>query len=274
MNCSIVTTKWLNENLASPNLILLDVRQKSNKANLPADHSNQCIPEARMVNLKQDFSNINSPFPNTIPSQELFAESCQKFGIKNSDTIVVYDNIGVYLSPRLWWLFKIMGHQKVYVLDGGLPEWKKQNLPTETINSKSYEESNYITQFQPTLLRSFENIEDNLSTLDELVVDARSSDRFQSLVPEPREGLRGGNIPHSINIPFKEVLNDGKFKSQEELKSIFKAVNEKKIPLVFSCGSGITACVLYLAHEIISSDSKSVFDGSWTEWAMRKPKSI
>lgn len=272
MTSPIVSISWLHENLNDHDLVILDVRQNSNKSNLKADTSNECIPGARSLDLKKDFSAEESIYPNTIPSSGHFSASCKKLGISNLSKIVVYDNIGIYLSPRIWWLFKIMGHQNIYVLNGGLPEWKNHGLPTEKIIERSYPKTDYKINYDEHMIRSFQNMEANVSKQTELVIDARSSDRFYSLVPEPRAGLRSGNIPHSINIHFKEVLSDGKFKSQSEIEKIFHQATKEKRPLVFSCGSGITASILYLAHELISSEPKSIFDGSWTEWAMRKPK--
>lgn len=260
----IISTAWLQEHLNNPNLILLEARLGQNQSNPENLNHKFQIKGARLFDIKNDFSDTSNPLPNTFPSEEKFTTECQKLGINTNSTIVVYDNLGIYYSPRVWWMFKAMGYSNVFVLDGGFPEWIREGLPIEKQQLEaSYQKGNFVTQFQPELIKTKEQILENISTKEALLIDARSSDRFHATHEEPRSGLRSGHIPDSINVPFTELQRDGKFKSTEELKEILK-LNDQ--PLIFTCGSGITACIVLLASELISDNPKAIYDGSWTEW--------
>jgi len=259
----IVSSGWLNENLDNPDLILLDASQPSNTT----DDKHEQIRGARVFDIKNNFSDKSSNFPNTFPSEEQFENECQKLGIHGSSIIVVYDSKGIYTSPRVWWMFKTMGHNNIAVLDGGFPDWKSKGFQTENRVEKKYTEGDFIAKLIPNRVRRIDFIKENLNKNESVVVDARSSDRFNSLVPEPRVELRRGNIPNSINIPFQDVLKNRLFKSKEELKAVFSKEDLVNKRLVFSCGSGITACIVLLATDLVFEADKSVYDGSWTEWA-------
>ena len=169
-------------------------------------------------------------------------------------------------------MFKTMGHQHIAVLDGGLPDWVNNGFKTETITKKDYKTGDFKASLNPEMIKDFKFIKDNTITQNSLVIDARSSGRYKGLAPEPRKELKSGHIPNSINIPFEDVLDNGKLKSKNELNSIFKSLKTEKRPLVFSCGSGITACIVLLASEQILNNKTSVYDGSWTEWATLEPQ--
>ncbi|MCL4106228.1 UNVERIFIED_CONTAM: hypothetical protein GTU68_061070 [Idotea baltica] len=202
-------------------------------------------------------------------SPEAFEAGCQRLGIGQDSLIVVYDNQGIYSSPRAWWMFQAMGHEQVFVLDGGLPEWEGLGLPTVEALDTEFESGDFKAGFRPEKMVAFDFVASNLATQNWLVIDARAAERFQSLVDEPRAGVRRGNIPQSINLPFAEVLENGKFKSQEALADIFEGLARETRPLVFSCASGVTACIVLMASELVFSGEKAIFDGSWTEWALR-----
>jgi thiosulfate/3-mercaptopyruvate sulfurtransferase len=180
---------------------------------------------------------------------------------------VVSDPAGIYLSPRAWWLFKVMGHEQVWVLDGGLPAWIKEGYPTEKRKEQSYKKGTFTAKFQPQLFKSKEQVLENIQSKEAVLVDARSTDRFHAETEEPRAGLRSGHIPGSINIPYTELLRDGKFLPQEELKKILPLQDKS---LLFSCGSGVTACIDMLAYELVSDMPKAIYDGSWTEWGQEE----
>ncbi len=267
MNPKIVSSKWLNEHLTDSNLIILDASQKNNKNKLSSKFENLHIKNARLIDLKNDFSDKNSLFPNTILSEKEFEIATQKLGIHKTSKIVVYDNLGVYTSPRVWWLFKTMGHKNIAVLNGGLPDWINDGYKTEQIKKTNYKKGDFIANFNPENIAYFKNIKENTKLENALVIDARSSDRFHSLIEEPRKELRSGKIANSINIPYQMVLENGKFKSKNELIKLFSSFVTVDKPLIFSCGSGITACILLIASELVLSQKKSIYDGSWTEYA-------
>ena len=157
-----------------------------------------------------------------------------------------------------------MGHQNVAVLNGGLPDWLAQSFPTENIKPQQYDLSNFNALLNTEKVKDYHFIKNNTQSV---VIDARSEGRFKGTAPEPREGLRSGSIPNSFNIPFETVLEDGKFKSKAALKTIFSKINLDNKELVYSCGSGLTACIILLAGELIFPNTTAVYDGSWTEWA-------
>ncbi|MGY6650474.1 sulfurtransferase [Wenyingzhuangia sp. IMCC45574] len=270
MNKSIVSAEWLNDNLSNDNLIILDCTLINQLLKQPTEIQNIQIKNARFFDIKNKFSDTENEFPSAYPSITQFENEAQKLGINDTSFIVVYDSNGIYSSPRAWWLFKSMGHKEIYVLNGGLPEWLKNDFKTEVKSEKKYLKGNFKVKATENIVRKFDDILKNLSSQKELIIDVRSEDRFNGIVPEPRKGLRSGKIENSINLPYTNVLENGKFKNEKELKQIFKfLVNEKK-NIIFSCGSGITACVVYLASYNILDNFKAVYDGSWTEWGERK----
>lgn len=256
----IVSAQWLHDNLENPDLIILNASQNP-------DIDYKQIKGSRFFDLKSAFSDKESKFPNTIPSPVQFEIECQKLGINDSSRIVVYDNKGVYSSPRVWWLFKVMGHKNVSVLNGGLPEWINQSYKTVEKESLDYKPGDFKTKFQSEMVRDYDFIKSNIKKQEAIVIDARSQGRFEGTAPEPREGLRSGHIPNSLNLPYEKVLDQGKLKSKTELTKIFEDLKISDKPLTFSCGSGITACIILLASELVLTNEKSVYDGSWTEWA-------
>jgi len=260
MNQLTVTPKWLKENLNHPDLIILDASKSEN--------GNAQIQGAIAFDIKNKFSDTNSKFPNTLLNEKDFEIACQQIGINQNSIIVVYDNIGIYNSPRVWWMFKTMGFQHIYVLDGGLPLWIYQENPTEKINKPTFKKGNFKAQLDSEKVKDYKFIKSNIKTQGFLIIDARSEGRFNGTAPEPRAGLASGNIPKSINIPFKGVLNENVFKSKKELEIIFDELKNNKLPLVFSCGSGITACIVLMAYQMVLNNEISVYDGSWTEWAI------
>lgn len=274
----IVSAQWLHDQLhalpSEVDLVLLDASPAANKSNLPSQHLGMRIPGARFFDLKNKFSDPEADMPNTLPQAVDFQQACRELGINTNSHIVVYDNIGIYASPRVWWMFKAMGHEQVAVLDGGLPEWGKIGGAMESITDKSYPEGDFIAQPGLALKKEMKDLLANLESKESLVLDARSSGRFDGTAPEPREGLSSGHMPHSASLPFSQVLNEGKFKSKEELAALFTELNTENKPLIFSCGSGLTACITYLAAELSTDTAKSVYDGSWTEWAQKQPNLI
>jgi thiosulfate/3-mercaptopyruvate sulfurtransferase len=264
MKKTIVSVNWLHEHLADSDLIVLDASQQVNQAKVEPQCQDIQIKGARYFDIKNDFSDTTNPLPNTLPTPEVFAKKARKLGINNESKIVVYDSLGIYSSPRAWWLFKIMGHKNVWVLDGGLPEWAKQSYAVEKPTKRVYTLGNFESKFKPELFKNKEQILENITTKDAVLIDARSEDRFLGETDEPREGLRSGHIPGSINIPYTRLLREGKFLPKEELVKILPQENK---PLLFTCGSGVTACIDLIAYELSGNDDpKAVYDGSWTEW--------
>ena len=264
---NVVSVEWLHINLYNTDLIVLDASLKTTADGSISKSHLDTIPKARYFDLKNVFLDTNSPFPNTIPNEVHFEIECQKLGIFKDSKIVVFDSKGIYSSPRVWWLFNLMGHQNIAVLDGGLPQWVNNGYQIEVRTSKTYDIGNFKAKFQIKNIKKYQDVLDNLHTKTFIIVDARSKGRFNGTAKEPRKHLKSGHIQDSINIPYNEVLTNGKFKTETTLKTLFtKKYNSKKM-LVFSCGSGLTACIVMLAHTIAFNKSQAIYDGSWTEWA-------
>lgn len=267
MKKPLISSQWLFENLNHPDLIILDASQKVITSTNVNPNENIRITGARYFDLKNNFSDKSADLPNTLPNASQFELECQKLGINEHSLIVVYDNLGIYSSPRVWWMLKIMGHKNVAVLNGGLPDWIEADHSTEKIEVKEYSKGDFTARLIPENIKDYTFIKSNLNNPNNLVIDARSEGRFNGTAPEPRPGLRSGSIPNSFNIPFGDVLENGQYKSKVELTKIFSELNPENKKLVYSCGSGLTACILLLASEIVLSNKTAVYDGSWTEWA-------
>ena len=262
---SIVSAKWLNENLSASNLVILDASIP--KATSSTDISSAIqIPQTRFFDIKNKFSDTSAPFPNTMPSEGQFSEEAQTLGINTDSAIVVYDDKGIYSSARVWYMFKAMGHDNVAILNGGLPEWQKSGYVTEPKFDYKGDKGNFVAACQRGMFKNFDDLTKAIQNKDTMILDARSKDRFNGLVVEPRKGLRSGNISGSMNLPYSELLQEGCIKSENELKVLFNTKIQDQENIIFSCGSGITACVLALGAEISGFRNVSVYDGSWTEW--------
>lgn len=271
---AIVSTKWLNENLNKENLIVLNASQKDNKSGLKTDFEKVQIKGSIFFDLKNIFSDKESDLPNMLPSPQGFESEARKLGIHKNSKIVVYDNIGIFSSPRVWWMFKVMGHDNVSVLNGGLPKWKNEGYEIESFQNNLNGQGDFEVRYKPEMVKSMKFIKNNLKKENAILIDARSEDRFNGIATEPREDLRSGHIPKSINIPFQKVLDDRIYKSRTELSKLFKDMCIDDRPLTFTCGSGLTACIVLLASELIMKNHKSIYDGSWTEWAQINNQTI
>ena len=266
MTSPLVSAEWLHKNLDADNLIILDATM-SKVTSSASDENNNQIPTARFFDIKNKFSDVSGAFPNTFPSSAQFQNEARLLGINNDSIVIVYDDKGIYSSPRAWWLFKAFGLQHVAVLDGGLPAWLDNGFDVVIKAESNDLQGNFEAKANKDLMCFFEDM--NRYTLDDTcqVIDARSENRFLGIDLEPRKGLRSGHIPNSKNLFYKNVLQEnGLMKSQGELKEIFKNNISHNNQTVFSCGSGITACILALGAEYVGYTNLCVYDGSWTEY--------
>ena len=262
----LVSVDWLYSNLEHENLIILDCTIPKVTANTAILEEKEQIKGAIFFDIKNVFSDKNAQFPNTVLSPKEFEDKAQNLGINNDSIIVCYDNLGIYSSARVWWMFQLMGFTNIAVLNGGLPAWRAKKFPVEIAKTNQLKKGDFEINYKPEKIKYTQNILDSLENKDVLIIDARSKGRFYGTQPEPRKGLKSGHIPNSVNLPFEEVLEDGKMKSIAELKHIFSSFKNKK-QLIFTCGSGITASILILAATISNIKNCAVYDGSWTEWA-------
>lgn len=265
MNPTITITQ-LQELLDNDKLIILDASMAS-PGQKDFEPPKQGIPGARYIDIKKEFSDTSCELPNTMLAGRDFENKAQELGINRDSLIVVYDYKGVYSSPRVWWMFKQMGHEHIAVLDGGLPAWQAAGYPLEKIAQPPFVKGDFKASPIPSHIKTQEQVFASIHDEDSQIIDARSSARFHAEVPEPRAGLRGGHIPNSVNIPVSEVVENGHFLPKNELKKVFASKNIKPNQnLIFTCGSGITASVINLAAAIVGYHERAVYDGSWSEW--------
>ncbi|MCX7549704.1 sulfurtransferase [Xanthomarina sp. F2636L] len=235
----IVSVAWLQKHLSHPNLVILNAtipKVTGNDTNL----NEYQIPSTRFFDLKNKFSDVSAPFPTTFPSEEQFELEAQNLGINKKSTIVVYDEKGIYSSPRAWWLFKAFGFNNIAVLNGGFPAWIKSDYPTENKQNNKVEKGDFKAKLQPNYMKFFENIKRETQDNTHLIVDARSEGRFKALESEPREGLRSGKIPNSINLPYENLIDAyGLLKSDIELKQLFQPFQKKTKHLLFLVAQGL-----------------------------------
>jgi len=270
LNSSLVDTDWLAANLNQPDLIVLDASVPPvvpGYVSYNRDGHFSAIPGSRRFDYDQVICKPSSSLPHMMPSGELFQEEVRKLGVNKDSAIVVYDDVGLYASPRAWWMFRAMGHTKVAVLNGGLPKWLSE-CRDETDKFVEVDRGNFIAKVVDGLFFDFEGVLAALENSGCAILDARSSGRFKGLEPEPRPELRSGHIPNSENLPFPFVLEGGELRSRDELRSIFAELVSDNQKVITSCGSGITACILTLAAEVAGYNNLAVYDGSWAEWGL------
>ncbi len=258
---SVVSVDWLHDHMKASNLIILD-----GTIGKVFDLEHIQIPNSRFFDIKKKFSDVDSPFPSTCPSPKQFQKEARALGINKDSAVVVYDDKGIYSSARVWWLFKTFGHDRVAVLNGGLPAWQNKEYITTNMSMYSGEPGNFEARYKPENMVFFEETRQASKNKSHYIIDARSKGRYNSQEQEPRAGLRMGNIPNSVNLPFVDLMDQGVLKSNETIKRLFAKLAKKEDPIIFSCGSGITACVLALGAHISGYNNIAVYDGSWTEW--------
>lgn len=267
---TLVSTDWLAAHLKDPDLRILDASWympaalRDAKAEYEAAH----IPGARFFDI-DDISDARSDLPHMAPPVEKFMSRMRALGVGDGHQVVVYDGAGLLSAPRVWWLFRLMGHRDVAVLDGGLPKWQAEGRPTEDM-PPMIKDRHMTVRFQNQLVRDVTQVSRASKLGSTQIVDARAAARFRGDAPEPREGLRAGHIPGSRNVPYDTLLNpDNTMKSPEETDKIFAVAGvDLTQPIITSCGSGITAAILGLALTRAGHDTWSLYDGSWAEWGM------
>ncbi|MCI0655331.1 MAG: 3-mercaptopyruvate sulfurtransferase [Methylococcaceae bacterium] len=268
----LVTVEWLASRLSTPGIRILDATfflpQQGRNSEL--EFRQEHIPGSQHFNI-DEIADRQSPLPHMLPSPEQFADSAGKLGIDNDSHVIVYDNNSFMASARVWWTFRVFGHNRVSVLDGGFKLWKSRNLPMET-ELREVAARPFKSDYRRNLVQDIDELLDHLKASDTQIIDARSSGRFAGTEKEPRPGLRSGHIPDSFNLPFTELIDpeNGRLKPAHEITGLFKNLGlSLEEPVIASCGSGVTASVLVLALYCIGKKDAAVYDGSWSEWGAR-----
>ena len=264
----LVSTGWLAERLSAPDIRILDAswHMPDTGRDARAEYEAAHIPGARFFDIDK-VADQSSSLPHMLPPVEKFVSTVRKMGIGDGHRVIVYDQSGLFSAARVWWMFRLFGHQDVAVLDGGLPKWMAEGHPVEDIPPDP-RERHFTARRNASMVRDVTQMAGAVKLCTEQIVDARSAPRFEGAEPEPRAGLRAGHIPGSRNVPYRSLLNeDGTMKAPEELRAAFEAAGvDLSQPIVTSCGSGVTACILTLALHRLGHTRNAVYDGSWTEW--------
>jgi thiosulfate/3-mercaptopyruvate sulfurtransferase len=266
----VVSANWLAAHLKHPQLVVLDASLKGAVNNHAQDITAQ-IPGTRVFDFEKICDNT-SELPHMMPTTELFVHEVRALGVNHDSIIIVYDRFGIYSSPRAWWMFKAMGHEQVAVLNGGMPAWLALGMPYQPVGlNQPVSPGDFIAVPKSGFFCHAEQVLAATTNNCCAILDARSEKRFLGLEPELRLGLRAGHIPHSQNLPFKEVLAGYNLKTIDELNCIFAARANHQQQLIMSCGSGVTACILALAATLCGYQKICVYDGSWSEWGLLSP---
>lgn len=263
----LVTTDWLGANLDKPDVRVIDAswRMPGNPTAID-EHRQRHIPGAAFFDLDA-IADLSSGLPHMLPSPAQFAQAVGAMGVSDADRVAVYDDAGVFSAARVWWTFRAMGHDRVSVLDGGLPKWRREDRPVSA-GELTTAIAPYAARRPRPLARAHEDVRAAIDTKSAIVLDARPAARFSGEAAEPRPGLRRGRIPGALNLPHALLLsNDGTMKPPAELRALFAARGAgDETAVIATCGSGVTAAVIALALEVIGAKNVGLYDGSWTEW--------
>ena len=268
----LVTTDWLAHHLRDPDLIVFDAtmylpnEDKNGRTGYRKSH----IPGARFFDIDH-VADQDTDLPHMVPTPGRFAHVMAELGVSNDSRLVFYDQKGLSSAARGWWLMGLFGHDAAAVLDGGLPKWQRENRPTESGDAPNPTPGRFRPDYRAARLRGVGDLLRNVQDRRELVLDARAAGRFTGETPEPRAGMRSGHIPGAHSLPYAELLNaDQTFRPPEQLRDrLSRAGVDGSRPVVTSCGSGVTACILTLGMVLAGLPEGAVYDGSWTEWGGR-----
>jgi thiosulfate/3-mercaptopyruvate sulfurtransferase len=266
---NLVTASWLKAEIGARDLVILDAswympaEGRDPEEEFRAGH----IPGTRRFDFDKQVKDQANPLPHMLPSPEDFAAAARALGVTSESRVVVYDGAGIFAAPRAWWMFKVMGHDQVAVLNGGLPAWVEAGGEVAQGESSAATPGDFEARLDRARLTEAGELKAALESESAQVVDARSAPRFEGAQPEPRAGLRSGHMPGAINLPFDRLLEHGRYKEPEELRRIWSAIGVNgEQPVMASCGSGVTASVLALGAELAGLAPVAVYDGSWSEW--------
>lgn len=266
----LVSTEWLHEHLGDVHVKVLDASWflPGDPRDPKAAFLERRIPGAVFFDI-DDICDKTSPLPHMAPTPEQFALQVGELGINGEDVVVVYDQAGLFSAPRAWWTFRLFGHGRVFVLDGGLPKWWAEGRPLEHGPPATPPFGDFtVLMPHPELVRSLDGVRQALTDNSEQIIDVRTAARFRGEAPEPRPGVRSGHMPGAMNLPVTAFTSeDGRLLPGGRLQAVFSAAGvDLDTPIVTTCGSGIAASIAALALARIGRWDAAVYDGSWTEW--------
>lgn len=262
-----VTPEWLEAERNKPDVVIVDGSWylPAMKRDGRAEYHSAHIPGAVYFDI-DEVKDINSTLPHMLPPPEVFSLHMARLGISDGQRIVVYDGAGLFSAPRVWFTFKVFGTADVFILDGGLPAWRAKGLPVESGNIVRAPGS-FTPHFSRSMVADLDRVDLSLQQKTAQVIDARPAARFRGEEAEPRAGVASGHIPGSINVPSSALVKDGKLASPDQIRKVFdEAGYDPSQPVIASCGSGVSAAIVWLALEAIGKPPAALYDGSWSEW--------
>jgi thiosulfate/3-mercaptopyruvate sulfurtransferase len=267
---NLVSTEWLAEHLGAPGLAIIDASWHLPTANRDghAEFLERHIPGAVHFDIDA-IADKSVNLPHMLPDPVAFSSAARKLGIGDGMKIVVYDALGLFSAPRVWWTFRAFGVKDVAVLDGGLPKWIAEGRPLAEGEPRP-QPRHFTARLNHSAIASLDDVRAASAKSDPQIVDARSASRYTGDEIEPRPGLRSGHIPGSRNLPWGELIAEGRLRPQAELLAAFaKAGFDPAKPTITTCGSGVSAAIVALAMATTGRSGVAVYDGSWAEWGMR-----
>ncbi|MCP4877086.1 MAG: sulfurtransferase [Gammaproteobacteria bacterium] len=271
---SLVSVGWLRQHLEHEDLIIFDASW-----HMPAtgrdglkEWQQEHIPGARFFDFDGKICAPDSDLPHMMPDEQIFTRELQALGLKQTSVVVFYDSMGMFSSPRGWWMLRAMGFENVALLDGGLVAWEEAEYPIESRSEEPvYVAGDFVARMDESFIADAQAVSAALADDSICVLDARPGPRFSGVAEEPRPGLRRGHMPGAVNLPFANLFKHGLLKSRGELDEIFSPMIGNNTHTICSCGSGVTACIIAFAAQYIGYQNLAVYDGSWCEWGLPGP---